>query len=121
MSSKAINDFQTNFPKYSNLISSNSNPHDLTLAFIMQCIKASGREHPLIWTEFATNFNSTEDQIKDWIRGKSKCDLITDRYLIHGFEASICISFSSSTTTNILSRTRVKYVNFRGKYENVEF
>ena len=94
--------------------------YDYTLAFLLQTISNSGREPPLIWLE-ACSSNSTKDQIKDWIRGKSKRDLITDRVLIHGFEASTCISFSSSTTTNILSRTRVKYVNFRGKYENVEF
>ena len=103
------------------LVRINNNPdYDYTLAFLLQTISNSGREPPLILLE-ACSFNSKKDQIKDWIRGKSKCDLITDRYLIHGFEASTCISFSSSTTTNILSRTRVKYVNFRGKYENVDF
>ena len=94
--------------------------YDYTLAFLLQTISNSGREPPLIWIE-ACSFNSREDQIKDWIRGKSKRDLITDRVLIHGFEASTCISFSSSNTTNILSRTRVKHINFCGTYENVDF
>ena len=103
-----------------NSVSKKYPDYDYTLAFLLQTISNSGREPPLIWIE-ACSFNSREDQIKDWIRGKSKRDLITDRVLIHGFEASTCISFSSSNTTNILSRTRVKHINFCGKYENVEF
>ena len=77
MSSKAINDFKTNFPKYSNLI----DLRQLTLAFLVKCMTALGRKHPLIWLERLNdkNLNSNEVQIKDWIRGKSKCDLIVDR------------------------------------------
>ena len=117
MSSKAINNFNTNFP---NLISSNPNSLELTLAFIMQSIKASGREHPLIWTDYAKNFNSNEDQIKDWIRGKSRCDLIVDFNLIPGFEASTCLTFTSYRRQSSLSRTRVKHILFCGSYDNVE-
>ena len=90
-----------------------------TLAFLSQIIPDAGRELPLIWIEDCS-CNSKKDQIKDWIRGKSKCDLITDRILMHGFEASTCISFSSSTVSNVLSRTRVKHINFYGKYEDFE-
>ena len=103
-----------------NSVSKKYPDYDYTLTFLLQTISNSGREPPLIWIE-ACSFNSREDQIKDWIRGKSKRDLITDRVLIHGFEASTCISFSSSNTTNILSRTRVKHINFCGTYENVDF
>ena len=101
-------------------VSTEYNDYDYTMAFLLQTIPNSGRESPLIWLE-ACSFNSKIDEIKDWIRGKLKCDLITDRCLIHGFEASTCISFSSSNTTNILSRTRVKHINFCGTYENVDF
>ena len=90
----------------------------------MQSIKASGREHPLIWfwsSKIARNFNSTEDQIKDWIRGKSKCDLIVDAYGMAGFEESTCLAFSSTSQGySALSRTKVKHIQFVGDYENVE-
>ena len=120
MSSKAINDFKTNFPTYSNLLSVDPTSLELTLAFIMQCIKVSGREHPLIWTDDVKNFNSNEDQIKDWIRGKSKCDLIVDSALMPGFEASTCLTFTSEGIQSSLSRTRVKHILFEGIYDDVE-
>ena len=120
MSSKAINDFKTNFPTYSTLFSVDPTSIELTLAFIMQCIKISGREHPLIWTDDVKNFNSNEDQIKDWIRGKSRCDLIVDSALMPGFEASTCLTFTSEGIQCSLSRTRVKHILFKGVYDNVE-
>ena len=74
----------------------------------------------LIWTDNSKNLNSNEDQIKDWIRGKSKCDLISDFLLMPGFEATSLFSFSSISISNALSRTRVKHVHFKGTYENLE-
>ena len=65
------------------------------------------------------NLNSNEVQIKDWIRGKSKCDLIVDSYVMVGFEASTCLTFSSYNNS-ALSRTKVKHIQFRGQYHNVE-
>ena len=92
----------------------------LTLAFLMQSIKASGRKLPLIWLSSPKQFNSNEDQIKDWIRGKSRCDLIVDSALMPGFEASTCLTFTSEGIQCSLSRTRVKHILFKGVYDNVE-
>ena len=66
------------------------------------------------------NLNSNEVQIKDWIRGKSKCDLIVDSYVMVGFEASTCLTFSQESNYTALSRSKVKHIQFTGKYYNVE-
>ena len=122
LSSKTIREFKTEFANYWQFEKELEDGH--TLAFLLKSISASGREPPLFWIDDCS-FNSNEDQIKDWIRGKSKCDLITNFTLMEGFEASTCISFSSATVYSALSRTRVKHVNFHGigkfgKYENID-
>ena len=118
MSSKAIREFKTEFANYSDVFEKEPD-YGYTLALLLKSISASGIEPPLIWLDDCS-FNSNEDQIKDWIRGKSKCDLISDLYLMPGFEAATLFSFSSDSVFNALSRTRVKHVHFEGTYENVE-
>ena len=119
MSSKAIREFKTEFANYSDVFEKEPD-YGHTLAFLLKSISASGREPPLFWIDDCS-FNSNEDQIKDWIRGKSKHNLVTDICVMPGFEASTLFSFSSDSTTNALSRTRVKHVHFDGTYENIDF
>ena len=119
MSSKAISVFKTEFANYSDVFDKEPD-YGHSLAFILKSISASGREPPLIWIQDCS-FNSNEDQIKDWIRGKSKCDLISDLFLMPGFEASTLFSFASNDKDSTLSRTRVKNILFKGSYENVDF
>ena len=62
-------------------------------------------------------------QIYMRIRGKSKCNLITDLSVMPGFEASTLVSFVSNDKDTALSRTRVKHILFKVKssYENIGF
>ena len=62
-------------------------------------------------------------QIYMRIRGKSKCNLITDLFVMPGFEASTLVSFVSNDKDTALSRTRVKHILFKVKssYENIGF
>ena len=118
MSSKAIKEYKTEFANYSDIFEKYP-AYGCTLAFLLKSISAAGREPPLFWINDCS-FSSNEDEIKNWIRGKSKCDLIADFYLMPGFEASTLFSFSSDSSFSALSRTRVKHIHFKGKYENMK-
>ena len=119
ISSKAIRKFKTEFVNYSDVFKKYPG-YGHILAFLLKSISASGREPPLFWIDDCS-FNSNEDQIKDWIRGKSKRNLITDLCVMPGFEASTLIYFASNDTDSVLSRTRVKHILFKGSYENIHF
>ena len=123
MSSKAIGKFKTEFANYDYSDIFKKYPdYGYMLAFLLKSISASSREPTLIWIDDCS-FNSNEDQIKDWIRGKSKCNLITDLSVMPGFEASTLVSFVSNDKDTALSRTRVKHILFKVKssYENIGF
>ena len=75
------------------------------------------RNLPLIWCWSDTNVNSHENKIKEWIKEKLKCDLITDNVLIPGYEASTVIRITRKDSSDkkdcfsdALTRSMVQYI-----------
>ena len=57
---------------------------------------------------FNTFYRNEEEQIKDWIKGKKDCDLITDIFHAAGFEAEFVIVFGNRNSLSAASRATTK-------------
>ena len=111
-SSKEIQDAKTNTPHQKLTKTKDKQTQNYLVA--IEALKDCKRPHhpPLQWfsSRYASISNS-EDDIKEWMKGRNKRDLIIDSECVAGYEADFIILLGSKNVEAYMSRCRGQFVH----------